>query len=94
MAQKQVAPSCSQGEGISFLHKWRKAPCGYGPYTYSFIQDFLKCASMCPGVGDIVMVKDVILIDSSLESGSGIQKKERKLQDIESCEREGQVTRA
>lgn len=49
---------------------------------------------MCPGVGDIVMVKDVILIDSSLESGSGIQKKERKLQDIESCEREGQVTRA
>lgn len=29
-----------------------------------------------PGVGDIVMVKDVILIDSSLESRSGIPKKE------------------
>lgn len=41
------------------------------------------------------MVKDVILIDSSLGSKSHIQKKRKKLQVIENCEREVQVvTRA
>lgn len=37
---------------------------------------------MCPGVGDIVMVKDVILIDSSLESGRASKRKKESYKTL------------
>lgn len=43
-------------------------------YPYSFIQGFKKCACMCQALKYIVMIKDIILIGSSLGAKSGIKR--------------------